>query len=306
MTNASPRALVICGDGINCEYETEFGLNLAGFSAKRIHCSDLLKSPESLKDAKAIVFPGGFSFGDEIASGKVLSLKLRERLEDLLHQYIDSGNLVMGICNGFQILTQLGILPDSRKGAERTVSLCHNSGGRFINRWVALEVNASAPGGFFSGLTSIHLPIRHGEGKLTLAGDSELETQEMVRGHAPLKYKIDVNGSFEQIAALTNAQGNVLGLMPHPEAFVRWNQHPAWAQLKYGDVRKAALVGSKSSREVQSSESGNPDFSVASAATGESGDADGVPDWTLEIRKAETEATPHGLKILQNAAAMIK
>lgn len=267
---SKPEALIICGDGINCEYETEYGFELAGFSAKRIHCSDLLANPECLKDAQALIFPGGFSFGDEIASGKVLAIKLREKLQNLLHEFIDRGHLVIGICNGFQILVQLGILPNSDRDAERTVSLCHNSSGRFINRWVSMDVKNEPNSQFFKGLETIHLPMRHGEGRLAMAGDVEEETKAMIKQRAPLRYQTDVNGSFEQIAALTNAKGNVLGLMPHPEAFVHWNQHPAWAQLRYNDV--------------------------------DSSDSSGM---RFVLQKSDTKSTPHGLKILQNAAAMV-
>lgn len=269
-SNATPQALIICGDGINCEFETEYGFDLAGFSSKRIHCTDLLANPAALNDAKALIFPGGFSFGDEIASGKVLAIKLREKLQDLLHDFIDRGNLVIGICNGFQILVQLGILPNSDRGAERTVSLCHNSSGRFINRWVSMEVRDESKSQFFKGLKTIHLPMRHGEGKLTMAGEIEDQIRDMIKNRAPLRYQTDVNGSFEQIAALVNEKGNVLGLMPHPEAFVNWSQHPAWAQLRYNDVDSTDAIGMR-----------------------------------FVLSKSDTQTTPHGLQILQNAAAML-
>lgn len=228
------KALVIYGDGINCENETAYALELAGFNTEKLHCIDALNSPTKLQDAQMLAFPGGFSFGDEIASGKVLAIKLREKLQDALHSYVDKGNLVIGICNGFQILVQLEILPDSSKGAARSVSLCHNSGGKFINKWVKLDVAEGSR--FFKGLNSIHLPIRHGEGKLTLSNDSEDALGSTIKKQSPLRYSEDVNGSYDKIAALTNATDNVMGLMPHPEAFVRWNQHPSWGQLRYGST----------------------------------------------------------------------
>ncbi len=223
---SSCRALVLCGDGINCDFETAHALELAGFSADKMHCSDLLASPEKLFSYRLLALPGGFSFGDEIASGKVMAVKLRERLKNVLYQYTDQGNIVIGICNGFQILVQLGLLPDSSEGAPRMVSLCHNSTGRFMNKWVALDV-AEECGPFFQGLTTIHLPVRHGEGNLTLSSDVEEDTGNRVKRASPLRYSNDINGSFDRIAALTNEKSNVLGLMPHPEAFVRWNQHPS-------------------------------------------------------------------------------
>lgn len=247
--------MVLCGDGINCENETAYALSLAGFKSNLVHTSELVGKDASTKlgVAQLIALPGGFSFGDEIASGKVLAIKLRERLLDFLLDFASRGKLVVGICNGFQILTQLGFLPLPKKGAERSVSLCHNSHGRFINKWVELEVTSSGGKGFFANLSRIELPIRHGEGRLSLAPDSTSSVQKMVIEHAPLRYVQDVNGSFERIAALTSTEGNVLGLMPHPEAFVRWSQHP--------DKAYAARM--------------------------------------------EREATPHGLKILTNARAML-
>jgi phosphoribosylformylglycinamidine synthase len=232
-----PLALVLKGDGINCDNETVWALELAGFSAQSVHVSSFIENQSDLKQAKLLALPGGFAFGDEIASGKVLALKLRERVIDGLHQFIDQSGLVIGICNGFQVLTQLGILPRSEPQAKRIVTLTKNSHGHFNNRWVDLQVTLPHQSGdavghnekasFFAGLKNIELPIRHGEGRLVLE-----QFEDEVKSCAPLRYKEDVNGSFDRIAALTNADGRVMGLMPHPEAFVRWTQHPCWTTLK--------------------------------------------------------------------------
>jgi phosphoribosylformylglycinamidine synthase subunit PurQ / glutaminase len=227
-----PRALVLFGDGINCDLETQQGLELAGFAADRIHTSQFLANPSGLFDAQLLALPGGFSFGDEIASGKVLAIKLRHKLRETLYQFIDQGKLVLGICNGFQVLTQLGFLPFSNNGAPRVVTLDHNSGGKFINRWTSLQVDKDGKSPFFQSLDTIELPIRHGEGRLRLAPDAAEDTHEQVKNHCALRYAEDVNGSYDRIAALTNTKGTVLGLMPHPEAFVRFNQHPDWNRKK--------------------------------------------------------------------------
>src|SRR5579883_977380 len=222
------RALVISGDGINCESETIWGLQAAGFQGDEVHITSLLSKPSLLNDYALIVFPGGFSFGDEIASGKVLAIKIMDKLQDAMHQCIEKDRLVLGICNGFQALVQMSLLPDSQNGAEKTVSLVHNEGGHFINKWVELEVPAPARTGFFAGLEKIELPIRHGEGRIRPKSGKE----EYIDRHATLRYANDVNGSFRRIASLSNARGNVMGLMPHPEAFVRFTQHPAWNAMK--------------------------------------------------------------------------
>jgi len=233
-----PRALVLAGDGINCSSETAHGLDLAGFEAVVSHTSDLLSVPEMLSSASLVALPGGFSFGDEIASGKVLAVKIRHKMLDLLHNYIDKGGLVLGICNGFQILVQLGLLPNSERGCHSTVSLKHNVGGKFINRWVEMSVNENTP--FLNGLKHISLPIRHGEGRLALSPDAGPQEIAYVQDHSALIYNEDVNGSFARIAALTNAKGNVFGLMPHPEAFVRHSQHPAYQSFKHASAERKA------------------------------------------------------------------
>lgn len=228
-----PKAFVLCGDGINCDGETVWALNLAGFIPSRLHTSEFLETPRKVMTAQMLVLPGGFSFGDEIASGKVLALKLKDKLKDVLFDYIDRGSLVLGICNGFQVLTQLGLLPNSKPSAPRTVTLTHNISGKFINKWVELEISPFSSSSLFEGLTTIHLPIRHGEGRLVLSEEATPALLNDVKRRAVLRYAEDVNGSYDRIAALTNERGNVLGLMPHPEAFVRWSQHPAWTLSKY-------------------------------------------------------------------------
>lgn len=265
-----PKAIVIHGDGINCDAETQWALEQSGFSGERQHVSDILSAPDALIASQLIVIPGGFSFGDEIASGKILALKIKSKLQEELHQFIDRGGLVLGICNGFQVLVQMGLLPDSDHKAKPTVSLAHNSGGKFINKWVSMHVPETTECLFFKGLKQIDLPIRHGEGKLVVAGGDDTSVAEMVRCRAVLRYDEDVNGSFDRIAGLTNAKGNVCGLMPHPEAFVRWTQHPNWASWP---EHKQAMSG-------------------------------GIA--TLSRTQNAVLDIPHGLAILENAAKALK
>jgi len=229
-----PSALVLCGDGINCEVETEFALELAGFNTTLIHTSHLLKQPRTLKQYHLLVLPGGFSFGDEIASGKVLAIKLKDHLQDLFQEFINRGSLLLASCNGFQVVVQMGLLPYSKTDWHNRASLVQNSSMRFSNRWVKMEVTSTVPCQFLSGLTTVELPMRHGEGRLLF----DPSQAEHLKETACLRYSEDVNGSFDRIAALTNPKGNVLGLMPHPEGYVRWTQHPAWTHWKANGLAK--------------------------------------------------------------------
>jgi Phosphoribosylformylglycinamidine (FGAM) synthase, glutamine amidotransferase domain len=227
-----PHALVLRGDGINCELETLHALELAGFSGETLSALELSENPSRLtRSCQFLVLPGGFSFGDEVRSGKILAVKLRARVKEALINFSESGHLILGICNGFQALVQLGILPDGKvldSDEERPVTLAHNSGGRFIDRWVDMTVSPqSRTEGYFANLEVISLPVRHGEGRLVLKeGDGQLP--EKIKALGALRYNEDLNGSFDRIAALTSPGGNVLGLMPHPECFVRRTQHPNW------------------------------------------------------------------------------
>lgn len=238
-----PKALVINGDGINCDNEAAWALELAGFQARKLHTSELLESPQQILSAEMLAIPGGFSYGDEIASGKVLAIKLEGKLIDVLHKFVEKGHLLFGICNGFQVLVQMGLLPFSESGSTRVVSLTRNAQGRFLNRWVKLIVDKNAPCTFFEGLDEFELPVRHGEGRLALEpAFDQAQNEKIVKAHAALRYGEDVNGSFDSIAALTNSKGNVLGMMPHPEAFVRWTQHPHWTYIKAAGRKRDATA----------------------------------------------------------------
>lgn len=237
-----PVSLVLRGDGINCEEETVQALGLAGFEAKRVTCLDLKDSPKLLNQASALVLPGGFSFGDEVRSGKILAVKLRSYVFEALAAYAERGGLILGICNGFQVLVQLGILPGGQVlnlDSERPLTLAHNSGGKFIDRWVELKVSADSA--FTRGLPeTIWLPVRHGEGRLVLRDDVE-GLESLVSSLSCLNYLEDLNGSFQKIAGLTSSTGRVMGLMPHPECYVRSSQHPAWTASRSND--RAVMPG---------------------------------------------------------------
>ncbi len=226
-----PKALVICADGINCEEETAHALNKAGFETSIKLTRQILNDPKQIKHFQIFVIPGGFSFGDEIYSGKVLSLTLEKQVMPVIMDFIDNNKIILGICNGFQVLVNLGLVPEP--GLTDTCVLNHNKQHKFINRWVNLRANHSINNPLLQNLDIFELPIRHGEGNLTLKDDN---LSGLINEHAALYYDSDVNGSFHKIAGLTNKNGNILGLMPHPEAFVTKYQHYNWSKHKDNNI----------------------------------------------------------------------
>lgn len=226
------KALILTGDGINCETETALAFTELGAQAEIIHISDLIEKKDKLKEAQILALPGGFSFGDEIGSGQILALKLKYALGEELKTFVEEKKLVIGICNGFQALVRLGLLP--KPFSQRTMTLTHNRQGHFINRWVDLDVPVSECV-WTSELhgEKISLPIRHGEGRIVFKGDEEEQraTYKMLssNGQIALNYRNDVNGSFAEIAGVCDPSGLIFGLMPHPEAAISLWHNPGGA-----------------------------------------------------------------------------
>jgi phosphoribosylformylglycinamidine (FGAM) synthase-like amidotransferase family enzyme len=214
----APRALIITGDGINCENETAYACRIAGFESTTRHINDLISEKMSQEDLERnfdlLVFPGGFSFGDELGSGRVLALKIIHGLKWDLLRFSEARKLVLGICNGFQALIQMKVFGHD-------ISITHNQSGRFINTWVKLDA-MPIHGPWLKQIQSIELPNRHGEGRL-VTRESGISSENR---QPALKYLQDINGSLDQTAGLASLNGRILGLMPHPEAFVRLSQHP--------------------------------------------------------------------------------
>lgn len=228
-----PKVLVLAGDGINCERETVLAFTLAGAQAQVIHVNDLLARPALLLDYQILAVPGGFSFGDDLGSGQILALKLKNRLHHELLEFVQKKGAVIGICNGLQVLAKLGLLPFADFSAG--MSLVANTRGLekmgFQNRWVSLQVNPQTVCPWVSLLKEkgqIDLPIRHGEGKVIFASGREGETLKLLgeQGQIVLTYQEDVNGSTAGIAGLCDPSGLIFGLMPHPEAFLFNHLHP--------------------------------------------------------------------------------
>ncbi len=246
----SPSAIVVCGNGINCEQETAYACRCAGFGTVDIVAIwELMNGRVSLQGYDLLVFPGGFLDGDELGAAKA-------QVDRFMHMrtpqgsayiaeiisFVKAGKCVLGICNGFQLLVKLGLLP--ALGGEygtQTVTLTHNDGDKFEDRWVHLQVNPETPSIFLQGLTRLYLPVRNGEGKLVVDDNSVIaHIKEMHHialfytdpaGQSPtMEYPHNPSGSQAAIAALSDTTGRVLGLMPHPEAYIDRLQHPRWTR----------------------------------------------------------------------------
>jgi phosphoribosylformylglycinamidine synthase subunit PurQ / glutaminase len=238
----NPKALIMSGYGLNCEEETKFAFEKAGGQANIIHINDLIKEPTLFLKYNILVFPGGFSYGDDTGSGKAYANKIKNHLRKELEEFVNRDTLVIGICNGFQIITNLGLLPGG---------LAHNEGGQYIDRWVDLKVqgNLSAQAGspWLGKIKNISLPIAHGEGRYVI---SEKEYKNMCKNKEiafvyekgeMFKFqnlKANPNGAMHDIAGVLGYNGRVLGLMPHPERAMFFNQMPNWQIKKEILLRK--------------------------------------------------------------------
>ena len=223
----APRALVLRAPGTNCDHETAHAFERAGGIARRVHVRALAERPAIADDCQILCLPGGFSYGDDIASGRILALELRTRLGDVLRRFRDRGGLVLGICNGFQVLLQTGLLLEDAAGG-RQATLAHNASGRFVDRWVRLE-NTGGPCVFLQGIDALELPVAHAEGRFVARSQADRD-RLAAAGQLPLRYAhgTNPNGAEADVAGACDASGRVFGLMPHPERFVVATQHPAW------------------------------------------------------------------------------
>jgi|WetSurMetagenome_2_1015567.scaffolds.fasta_scaffold78674_2 phosphoribosylformylglycinamidine synthase subunit PurQ / glutaminase len=232
--------LVVTGYGLNCEAESKYAWELAGASPELVHFSDLLAAPELLRKYAGLMFGGGFAYGDHMTSGHVFAARIRHRLSGELKDFIDQGKLIMGVCNGFQIIVKLGLLPGL--GGDyftQSVSVIQNDCGTFQNFWVRLRFESESPCVFTRGLQHMPLPIRHGEGKvftldkvllqaLEAAGCVPCRYADPLTGEATQEFPHNPNGSLNSIAGLCDPTGRIFGMMPHPEAYIYPENHPQW------------------------------------------------------------------------------
>jgi phosphoribosylformylglycinamidine synthase subunit PurQ / glutaminase len=237
-----PRVLVLRAPGANCDVEAQFAFEQAGAVAQRIHINRLREDPESLHRFQILVIPGGFTYGDDVAAGKILANQLQHFLGDTIREFRDSHKLILGICNGYHALLKAGLLmPPDDEGPLAT--LAHNSSGKFEDRWIHMQVTpGKCP--FLNGYERLHAPIAHGEGRfvcreawilrgLELAGQVVLRYVDV--SGKPGEYPVNPNGSQADVAGICDVTGRVLGLMPHPERHVLPTQHPSWTRNGLSD-----------------------------------------------------------------------
>ncbi len=244
------KAIVLTGNGTNCEMEMAHACKLAGADAVDIvHISQLLYGEKRLADYSFLNLPGGFLDGDDLGSAKAGANRFLhartaggdEMLFEELLQFINEGKLILGICNGFQLMVKLGLLPALNGDyAGQSATLTFNDSGRFEDRWVYLRANPGSPCIFTSGIDMVYLPVRHGEGKFVPAGDSvldQIETNNLSAfqyckndGEVTMEYPANPNGAINAIAGLCDETGRLFGMMPHPEAYLHRTNHPRWTR----------------------------------------------------------------------------
>lgn len=260
---AQVKALIVTGYGTNCDRESAHAAVQAGADEARIiFFSDLAAGRARLTDANFLIFPGGFLDGDDLGAAQAAAIRWRfaraadgQPVLDQLKAFLAAGGIALGICNGFQLLVKLGLLP-ALGGAcfDRQVSLSQNDSARFEDRWVRLAINPRSPCVFTRGLDFLSLPVRHGEGKLIPRDQATLDAlvaAELVAlqyahpesGQPTMEYPYNPNGSPLGIAGLTDPTGRILGLMPHPEAFNHRTNHPRWTRGANETLGTALLAG---------------------------------------------------------------
>jgi phosphoribosylformylglycinamidine synthase len=235
----SPRVLLLRAPGTNCDAETAHAFRLAGAESEVVHPNRWLESPRLADRFQILCLPGGFSYGDDLSAGRILANQLRHHASDALAAFRDAGKLILGVCNGFQVLVKSGLL-DTDDAAGQGATLAWNRSGRFVDRWVRLRT-AGSQCVFLAGIERMFLPIAHAEGQFRTRDDAALDRLDAA-GQLALRYDGDAegpqpynpNGAVRDVAGVCDASGRVFGLMPHPERFVDRTQHPQWTRLPEG------------------------------------------------------------------------
>lgn len=231
-----PKVCILRSDGTNCDEDLYYAFQKAGSEPEYVHVNELRNKDKSLKNFQILALPGGFSYGDDLASGKVLAVELVSFFKDDLQRFVDKKGYVLGICNGFQTLVRTGLSPFATLG-KMQITLTNNDSGHFECRWVKIKAEKSKAQYFDDLIDPIDVSVNHGEGKLFASGDmlKKLEEQGLIvfryvngDGRKTQDYPANPNGALHAIAGLTDKTGRIFGLMPHPEKFVDITQHPNW------------------------------------------------------------------------------
>ncbi|MDO4582605.1 MAG: phosphoribosylformylglycinamidine synthase subunit PurQ [Planctomycetia bacterium] len=250
----TPNVLILRAPGTNCDLETAYAFEKAGATTERIHINRLLENPTLFEPFQILCFPGGFSYGDDVASGRILANQIRFHLAEQLQAFRDAGKLILGICNGFQVLVKTGLLFPVDEPEGPWATLAWNDCGRFQDRWVELTVHPQSKNVFLRGLERMYIPMAHAEGRF-VTRDAQTLAQLEANGQIALQYspltmprwedaseKYDANGilafpdnpngAIANIAGVGDETGRVLGLMPHPERHIDATQHPQWTRRR--------------------------------------------------------------------------
>ncbi len=225
-----PHACIIRTAGTNCDRELAYAFEMAGASTETVHLNALIDRPDMINRVDLIGFPGGFSYGDDIAAGRILANRLRHQLLKPLQNAVKRHVPIIGICNGFQVLIKLGLLPNPVQACQ-VATLADNTCGRFIDRWVPLQVDPQSSCIWTTELDHFELPIAHGEGRFTAPENILDEFEQM--GQIAIRYadsQSNPNGSQREIAGISDPSGLILGLMPHPERYTAPTHHPQWTR----------------------------------------------------------------------------
>ena len=238
-----PKVLVLRTAGTNCDYETEHAFQLADAETALIHINQLITGEAQLGGYQIIAIPGGFSYGDDIAAGILLANEAKHKLGDRLCAFVDSGKLIIGICNGFQVLVRTGLLPRLDSQISQQATLGMNTSAKFECRWIHLETQES-PCVFTRGMKPrVYLPVAHAEGRFTAPDHilDQIESNQQIvfryisSDGSPPEYPDNPNGSVLNIAGICDPTGRIFGVMPHPERFLRRFNHPRWTRENLPD-----------------------------------------------------------------------
>jgi len=252
------KALVLTGYGLNCDYETDYSLKVAGADPERVHINELISCGEEgarvrLDNYHILVLGGGFSWADDHGAGVVMAARLRYNIGEEIEEFIRKGKLIIGICNGFQALVNLGLLPgfdgDYRS---REIALTYNDSGNFVDTWVKLKTVADTVCIFTKGISTLELPVRHGEGKfyakkevidrLIKKNQAVIQYADRDGNPAQGRWPFNPNGSLYDIAGICDSTGRIFGLMPHPEAYNHYTNHPDWVTKREELARMGKVI----------------------------------------------------------------